>query len=330
MKKESIRNLWAMQLFSLTCLICIGCVAVDDEEQYTQDVVQEETLVDTTTHQTEQTVTATPVEEDTTPVEEDTTSEIIEDTATEQSPQFSLELEDISPPGDCIAPQREEYMARFGVTAEDKDLSDANVLAAKEHTILFVFDKSGSMNNSWNEDGGKKWDIAKETMISSVEPFQDYVTAGTLFFPLSDEESSVAAIDSGSQINFSDGATFLNTWQQNMDAYGASGGTPLMTALEVAHNAIGYACETGILEKPFKVILITDGMPDYYTPNRALGFIDTWFEMGINTTVVGMPGTGEASSLLSEISAVGGGEEIFYTNLSTTEEFNGDMLLLVE
>ncbi|MBN2527905.1 MAG: VWA domain-containing protein [Deltaproteobacteria bacterium] len=245
---------------------------------------------------------------------------------------------------ECIAPNRDEYMAGFGVTMENRDLTDPNVIAAKEQTILFIFDKSGSMGDAWNDDGGSKWEIARNTMIQAVTPYQEYTSAGAIFFSLDDGIDDVSRIDAGKQINYTDAPTFLDIWDENMGMYGAGGGTPLMDALTIADDAIGLACEMGLLNKPFEVVLLTDGMPDYWNQSEALGLIEEWYSHGIPTTVIGMPGSDSASQILSDIAAVGSGgelqedgqttagsaEEITYTSDSSTETFESGMQLIVE
>jgi Mg-chelatase subunit ChlD len=253
----------------------------------------------------------------------------------------------------CVAPDRKDYMARFGVTRDDDDLSDPNVVEAKQHTILFIFDKSGSMANGWNTDGGTKWEIAREAMLHAVAPFGAYVTAGALFFPLegggevmAEGTLDVAMIDSGNQIEFSAAADFLKKWEGNMADYAAGGSTPLMDALEMADDAIECACGSGLLTRPFKVVLITDGMPDYWDAQRGLSLIKRWYDMGIETTVIGMPGSGDASNLLADIADVGSGGtidlssgtvtgdgdavEIIYDSGSSSTELEHDLLIAVE
>jgi Mg-chelatase subunit ChlD len=253
----------------------------------------------------------------------------------------------------CMAPDREDYMAQFGVTRDDDDLSDSNVVEAKRHTILFVFDKSGSMAKGWNTDGGTKWEIAREAMLDAVAPFGAYVTAGALFFPLEGNEEvtasgalDVAMIDSGIQIEFSAAADFLKKWESNMGDYAAGGSTPLMDALEMAEDAIECACGSGLMTRPFKVVLITDGMPDYWDSQRGLSLIKHWHDMGIETTVIGMPGSGDASNLLADIADVGSGGtidlstgtvtgdgdavEIIYDSGSSSTELEHDLVMAVE
>jgi Mg-chelatase subunit ChlD len=253
----------------------------------------------------------------------------------------------------CTAPDRDDYMARFGVTRNDDDLSDLNVVEAKQHTILFVFDKSGSMDHGWNADGGTKWEIAREAMLDAVAPFGAYVTAGALFFPLDGNTDTIASgaldvamIDSGAQIDFSMAADFMNKWERNMANYAAGGSTPLMDALEMADDAIACACGGGLLTRPFKVVLITDGMPDYWDSQRGLSLIKRWYDMGIETTVIGMPGSGDASNLLADIADVGSGGtvdlstgavtgdgdavEVIYDSGSSSGELEDDLRMAVE
>ncbi|MBN2716680.1 MAG: VWA domain-containing protein [Deltaproteobacteria bacterium] len=246
----------------------------------------------------------------------------------------------------CVAPSREDYMASHGITADNRDLTDPNVVTAKAYTQLFIFDKSGSMDSAWNEDGGSKWDIARDTMIAAVSPFQQYLSAGAIFFSLEDGTHEVALIDSGKQIDYASATDFLDIWDENMGMYAAGGGTPLMDALEAANDAIAHACELGLLNWPFEITLITDGMPDYWNSQRGLELVKDWYDHGIPTSVVGMPGSDSATQILSDIAAVGSGgelqidgtvdnstataEEIVYTQDSTVTDFEEDMMLLVE
>jgi len=239
-------------------------------------------------------------------------------------------------PDGCIAPARDEYMARFGVAATDTDLDDENVLAAKEHTILFIFDKSGSMQDEWNDDAAK-WDVARDAMTAAVAPFTGYVTAGALFFPMppaSEEDfTAVASIDSGLQIDYADGEDFMDTWNRSMDRYAAGGSTPLMDAMHQADAAIDHACLADILTRPFKVVLITDGMPDWYDRDQSLALVKKWFDAGIETRVVGLPGSTSAAGLLADIAAVGsGGEaaEIMLDEEAEPVELTDEMLILCE
>ncbi|MBN2340398.1 MAG: VWA domain-containing protein [Deltaproteobacteria bacterium] len=313
-------------LFSLLCIssaVSVACADVDDASMYASPDDADRTTAGIGT--------------DTDPVitTQDTTGEIVE---------TPVEWQAVG--DECIVPDRDEFMANYGVTMDDDDLSDPNVVAAKRHTILFIFDKSGSMQSAWNEDGGSKWDIAKDAMIASVEPFQTYLSAGALFFPLYYGGVEVAPIDSGLQINYSIGSAFMSTWEQNMEIYAADGGTPLMVALEAANDAIAYACDLNLMTQPFKVVLLTDGMPDYWDAQRGLTLIKSWYDMGIPTTVMGMPGSQSAAQLLADIADVGSGgevdlstgtvtsegdaDEIIYTNESTYEDFESDLTIAAE
>ena len=87
-----------------------------------------------------------------------------------------------------------------------------------EHTILFVFDKSGSMNGGWGQR--TKWAVARDAMIDSVSLFEHYLSAGAIFFP-TDYDCGVASIISGAQIGVQDGNGFLARWEELMHEYQA-------------------------------------------------------------------------------------------------------------
>jgi len=201
----------------------------------------------------------------------------------------------------CTAPDREEYMAEHA----DPDDEDAG----KEHTILFVFDKSGSMSSGWEDDS--KWGVAAAAMVDSVSLFQHYLSAGAIFFPNPDS-CEVLPIDEGSQIYFTGGSDYLGQWEDSMNALGPGGSTPMNTAFERADAAIRQACEDGILDRPFKVVLLSDGEPNCeYSYEYLLAYPYHWHKHGIHTLVIGLPGSETAADLLGMIALAGGTESEF-------------------
>jgi len=195
-----------------------------------------------------------------------------------------------------------------------------------EHTALIVFDKSVSMETNW--DGRSKWQVASDTMIETVSPFQHYLSVGAIFFP-TDNECGVAPIDSGEQIDFRPGGDFLAAWEASMIRYIAAGETPMSLAFERANQAIVRACETGVLQRPFKVIVLTDGEPNCESDLGLLTGLPTrWKRAGIKTHVVGLPGYDPAHDLLESI-AQAGGTDIFFSP-SEPEEFEETMYMLLE
>lgn len=253
----------------------------------------------------------------------------------------------------CMAPDRDEYKAAHGIAPEGEE--DETFFAADsfaidmdapletdsmssydgmEHTILFVFDKSGSMDGSWGQR--TKWAVARDAMIGSVSLFEHYLSAGAIFFP-TDFDCEVAPIASTSQIGIQDGGGFLTEWEELMYQYQASGATPLERALEQAHMAITLACWGGILERPFKVVLLTDGEPNCEWDNdfnSMTRYPRVWLRHGIETHVIGLPGSEPAESLLWAI-AEAGGTELFIAPQTddpddSTEDFEDEMDVVCE
>jgi hypothetical protein len=222
-------------------------------------------------------------------------------------------------PISCIAPDREEYMEAHRPMCGDPDES------YKEHTVLFVFDKSGSMDTGW--ETGTKWQVCSDSMVESVTTFQHYASAGAIFFPT--YECGAHAIDSGFQIDFRNGADYLVQWDASMERYAASGGTPMSQAMQRADQAIAQACLNGILARPFKVVLLTDGEPNCGSDYGLLTELPAkWLEHGIKTHVIGLPGSHHAAALLESIARAGGTETHF--NVEEPEELEEQIHIAVE
>lgn len=230
-----------------------------------------------------------------------------------------------SDPIRCNAPDREQYKAAF---RDDTGGGDPLGMqsAGMEHTALIVFDKSESMEASW--DGRSKWLVASDTMFETVSPFQHYLSVGAIFFP-TDDYCGVAPIDSDEQIDFRPGADFLVEWETSMLRYIPAGATPMSLAFEQANQAIVRACETGVLQRPFKVIVLTDGEPNCESELRFLtAFPERWMRHGIETHVVGLPGYDPAQELLESIAQAGGTDTFF--SPSKPDEFEETMYFLLE
>ncbi len=243
--------------------------------------------------------------------------------------------EPIPDPGplQCVAPDREAYKAEHGQdpgsVGEDAGAPDDPLdldSAGMEHTALIVFDKSGSMEGNW--DGRTKWQVANDTMIETISPFQHYLSVGAIFFP-TDHDCGVAPIESDEQIDFLPGGDFLAEWETSMDRYAAMGATPMSVAFQRADQAIFRACETGVLERPFKVIVLTDGEPNCGSDLELLTSLPAkWRNHGIKTHVVGLPGSGPARSILESMARAGGTDTFFWP--SEPDEFEQTMHVLLQ
>jgi hypothetical protein len=205
----------------------------------------------------------------------------------------------------------------------------------KPGNVLVIFDRSGSMTEEWN--GAPKYEAAGNAIIAAMQPLQDLLTIGGLFFPSVDmsvqtcecnifdpahwipgpgacclmgTQSSciVSTIDQPDQINFVPGADFITALPNQWLLQGA-GRTPLETGVTRARDALMSAT----LEGSINVIIVTDGAPNCSDTNdinvigdRVSAIATEWLAQGIKTHVVGLPGAGEAATILNEIAVAGG------------------------
>lgn len=181
-------------------------------------------------------------------------------------------------------------------------------------TVLLVFDKSSSMLFEW--DGVTRWQVANESLRSALDGILDVLTIGVIRFPL-ETQCGVPEFDSGQQIDFTSGRSFVETWQA-MEHRLESLGTPLGAALDVADRAIVQAHDEGRLEGRFRVLLVTDGEPncgehlDTMTERVA-----SWYAMGVSTMVIGLPGSELAEQTLGALAEAGGTGAVTMTATAT-------------
>src|SRR5690606_29865636 len=88
-----------------------------------------------------------------------------------------------------------------------------------------------------------------------------------------------------------------------------SGGTPLGAAFEQANDVIEELEPYGMLPptRRFRVAIVTDGKPNCGTDeDRVLFLASDWASRGIEISVIGLPGSEEASEFLTRLSTYGG------------------------
>lgn len=197
----------------------------------------------------------------------------------------------------------------------------------KPGNVMVVFDRSGSMESDWN--GVPKYEAAGNALLAALTPLKDLLTVGGIFFPSpaapdascpngctltniacclnsgSMDTCQVNTIDKADQITWGTADTFINALPMKWHL-GNAGGTPLMTGVQRAADAI--AAQT--FDDPLIVIVMTDGEPNCNTDNQTvLDQIKKWKDAGIATYVVGLPGASAAANLLNSIAAAGGTDQ---------------------
>lgn len=168
-------------------------------------------------------------------------------------------------------------------------------------TVLMVVDRSGSMHDHWH--GAPKWQIAQKALDQAIVGVEQELTIGALLFPLK-SDCEVLPMSDPAQIPFQRGASFQTRWKDS-EVSRPAGATPLGEAFRQAHAAVLQAESRGLLEKRFRVVVITDGEPTCdEDPEELVAYADTWRDMGVEVRVMGLPGSSAAAALLNRIAGV--------------------------
>jgi hypothetical protein len=173
-------------------------------------------------------------------------------------------------------------------------------------TTLLLFDRSISMSDPW--EGEPRWQVAGRAFMAGMIGYESQVTLGTIFFPQANE-CEVAPLSDPRQIQFQSGTLFKQDWEAFPQNRFPSGGTPLGAAFEEANRVIDDVEPYGLLPpgRRFRVAIVTDGKPNCGTDEQRVLFLaGRWASRGIEITVIGLPGSEEASAFLNQLSAYGG------------------------
>lgn len=173
-------------------------------------------------------------------------------------------------------------------------------------TTLLLFDRSISMSDPW--EGEPRWQVAGRAFMEGMIGYESQVTLGTIFFPQANE-CEVAPLSDPRQIQFQSGTLFKQDWEAFPQNRFPSGGTPLGAAFEEANRVIEQLAPYELLppHRRFRVAIVTDGKPNCGTDeDRVLFLASEWASMGIEITVIGLPGSEEASAFLNQLSTYGG------------------------
>src|SRR5690606_22783562 len=189
-------------------------------------------------------------------------------------------------------------------------LPSGDTVLVDDLTLLIIFDNSGSMAQCW--DGKTRWQHAQDALHAAIEPAQHSLRVGAIQLP-ADGQCMVAPFSSSSQFAFALGHEFLAEWDARVAH--PHGGTPLAAAMVEADRAIQDAAAAGLLEERFRVVIFTDGEPNCGGSLSLLTTLPTaWQTFGVETYVLGLPGSHGAAALLQSIADAGGG---VYEQLTT-------------
>lgn len=129
------------------------------------------------------------------------------------------------------------------------------------------------------------------------------LTIGALQFPLHGD-CEVVPLSDPDQIEFQRGHHFRDRRMRSKVSE-PNGATPLGEAFRQAYVAVLHAQEVGLLERRFRVVVITDGEPTCgEDPDDLVAYADQWREMGVDLRVMGLPGGAVAAHFLNRIAGV--------------------------
>jgi hypothetical protein len=215
------------------------------------------------------------------------------------------------PPPQAIVDGGDCDMSIEALTCDELDYSDVSgdqdggiPFGTGDLTLLVLFDRSGSMAGPWDLRG--KWQAASDSMVAGMAPYLDNLTIGAILFPQVDA-CDVAPLDDPRQIDYVPGRRFVDEWVESACLNQSNGSTPLGQAFAEADVAIAQASELGLLDDRFRVMLVTDGEPNCDTdPDALVTQAARWFDLGVETWVIGLPGSEQAAELLDSIAQAGG------------------------
>ncbi len=227
-----------------------------------------------------------------------------------------------------------------GEGGEDSErcATDTQVAELTPANLLFVIDKSGSMNcNPPEGDPAKnarcanfpvqedpnvdsKWEVTRDALANALDSLagQTNVSVGLMLFPVPERAPSSASPAAAEC--YVDGVADVEVGQLDtqarddlgmvLDAVTPLGETPIVGATMNGYNYLSEGIRAGEVEGNHFVVLLTDGaetcargllseLVNVHVPN-ARG------DWNIRTFVIGVPGSEQARSLLSDIAWEGG------------------------
>lgn len=205
--------------------------------------------------------------------------------------------------------------------AAPDECADAGAPAAQP-AVLFVYDRSSSMNEAWTDRS--RADAVHRAVAAALTPLASTLTVGALFFPSVDPDAPMVCVDPSGiactfipnltmngmcavtalgepdQIDLRAGDEFLGALDEGSPAGRytpiSNGSTPLLEALQAAQNALaGEGLGAGTT-----VVVITDGEPNcMWDPEAARTLIRGWLADGIELYFIALPTTVATTTITS-------------------------------
>src|SRR5688572_679909 len=135
--------------------------------------------------------------------------------------------------------------------------------------VLFVIDKSGSMDATPDGFTDTKWDTLVESLGTALTAVQDDIQMGLKLYPSGDTSSDVCAIESGVDVEIASGSSGLADIEAALSSASPDGQTPTAAALELALDYFTDGAGAALEGQPF-VVLATDGGPNCGTTDSCV------------------------------------------------------------
>jgi len=184
--------------------------------------------------------------------------------------------------------------------------------------LQLVVDTSGSMDQDAPGSDETKWSITRDAMLSAIDEMPSSTSVGVVFYPDVPNTDDIC-FDGEADVSIArlDGATSEQRTriERAFERQSPDGGTPTHDAYRYAYNELAEAELTGAR---FAVV-ITDGTPTYSLGCVGTGLISDPVDpgplvteaaqartRGVNTFVIGSPGSEGARESLSRMAEAGG------------------------
>lgn len=197
--------------------------------------------------------------------------------------------------------------------------------------VLFVVDRSGSMNCNLPQDGQttaecdafpqkedpskpSKWELTRDALKQALDALeaQGNISVGVSMFPKS---QSACDLNSSPNVTIASlDATFNSSVKAFFDTVSPGGSTPLVGATILGYDYMWSQKTSGATTGNDFVILITDGFETCIAENVRQAFITqlisqdvpTALSVDMRTFVIGVPGSEDGRATLSQIANEGG------------------------
>jgi len=135
--------------------------------------------------------------------------------------------------------------------------------------VLFVIDKSASMDAVPDGFTDSKWDTLVASLGTALTAVQNDIQMGLKLYPTGDAEEDVCAVETGVEVDVMPGDTGLPEIQDVLDGTSPSGQTPTAVTLELALEYFTTGAGSELDGQGF-VVLATDGGPNCGSDDRCV------------------------------------------------------------